>query len=491
MSSAMEVEDTPMAMSTDENSVLMPTIEGDNSSAPLTASLDEQPGSTHPPMSEEMEHESTPPPMNAEDDIAPVPPNPNPEPPLPTISPEGNVESTSPAPSAPEEMGHEPSQSAIPTESNLEPAAPIASSEMDHVPSQPAPASEGNAPPTTSSDMDYEPSQPVVTSDGDLPPPAAPISEMEVDSRPNTASSEGSTPNNDSEDEDDDTTPTETPSEDAEPKPPVKTAREELESQIMAAVAAGNLDLTKSLYPTDLLMKMASGAAKAEHTEILTWTFERGLTIPPESSNNRVIHSVFESGSPSVYQVFLDKGLDLNKHSSDYYGDALAYACMQGNIPLIKFLIEKGHDVNSGRRCNGRLGVVWAVTHDSYSQDIGLQIINLLLSKGLNVVGTGAAIAAAEKENLDALKILLDAGAGMEEKCVWWKQGRDREEGTALFRACLRGRELAVDYLLCRGAKKNACSWEGRGCVEVADAKGHKGVVRLLEVMGVSVEWPD
>jgi len=115
----------------------------------------------------------------------------------------------------------------------------------------------------------------------------------------------------------------------------------------------------------------------------------------------------------------------------------------------------------------------------------------VLLDHGLNVQGTGAAIAAAEKDNLEALQMLLDAGAGMEEVCNWRSFEKDRDEGTALFRACLRGKERTVDYLLGRGAKRDVYSWEGRGCHEVAESKGYKGVLSLLAFMGVTVEWPD
>jgi ankyrin repeat protein len=383
-------------------------------------------------------------------------------------------------------MEVEPTPVAISSEENPGPAqTAVPSEEMDHESTPTTVSPEGNpestpptAPPEENPESTPQTTSPEETSDST---PEATSSNSDSESTAPTSSSE------EENEEDDSSTPT------------AKSSKEELESQILAAAASGDLDLTKSLFPTDLLTKIASKGTKAGHPSILSWALENGLTIPSESTNNPVFHAAFESGSIPIFQTLLEHGVDLEKHSSDYYGDALAHACMKGNLPLIKFLLEKGHGVNLGRRCNGRVGVVWAVTHDSFSEsrDLkeaekhGLEIIKLLLSHGLNVEGTGAAIAAAEKDNKEALIMILDAGASMEEVCNWRGGERDKEEGTALFRACLRGKDRTVDYLLGRGAKRDVFSWEGRGCYEVAEQKGYKNIIQLLDQIGVTVEWPD
>lgn len=186
--------------------------------------------------------------------------------------------------------------------------------------------------------------------------------------------------------------------------------------------------------------------------------------------------------------------MDLNKHTSESHGDALAYACMKGNLPLIKFLLSHNHGVNSGARCNDRLALVWAVTCESFSQDDGLEILKLLMKYEVKVEGTGAAIAAAEKDNLEALVLLLDAGAGMEEVVPWWgdsEKWRNEEEGTALFRACVKGKGRTVEYLIGRGARKDVEGVEGGSPYEIAEGKRFGDVVKFLEVCGVTVEWPD
>jgi len=441
MSSEMDVEPAPTAMSSNAEAESVP--------ATISSEMEHEPSPPHTPaaMDSEMDHESTQPAVSSEMEVESMPF---------AISSEVNPEPATAAVSS-EEMDHESTPNVVPPEGNPESTPPTAP------PEEPTPQ-------TTSTEENSDST------------PAATSSNSDSESTAPTSSSE-------EENQEDDSSST----------PTAKSSKEELESQILAAAASGDVDLTKSLFPTDLLSKIASKGAKAGHPSILSWALENGLTIPPESTNNPVFHAAFESGSIPIFQTLLDHGVELEKHSSDYYGDALAHACMKGNLPLIKFLLEKGHGVNLGRRCNGRVGVVWAVTHDSFSdrqglkkdEDHGLEIIKVLLEHGLKVEGTGAAIAAAEKDNKEALIMILDAGASMEEVCNWRGGERDREEGTALFRACLRGKDRTVEYLLGRGAKRDVMSWEGRGCYEVAEQKGYKNIILLLDQMGVTVEWPD
>lgn len=312
-------------------------------------------------------------------------------------------------------------------------------------------------------------------------PPYAPApSSAETDSSPTTtATTEESEPEPEPEPE---------PEKEPEPDPDA-----ELLAELLPKVKAGDLPgliAASPLSPT-ILTKIAVAAIKTPQHDIFSWTFTQDPTLLQETSNNAIYNAACSSLSMPIFKILVDQGLDLNTYHSLYYGDALTCACMHGNVTLVKWLLDNGHDPNLGRRCGDRPAIVWAVTCPQPKG--GNEILHLLLKHQVKVEETGAAIAAAEKDNLDALVLLLNAGAGLEEKVRWWgaeRQSND-EEGTALFRACVKGRAQTVEYLLGRGAKKDTEGYEGSSCWDVAEKARFVDVLRLLHTMGVTVEWPD
>ncbi|KAL1968185.1 hypothetical protein VTN77DRAFT_2020 [Rasamsonia byssochlamydoides] len=267
-----------------------------------------------------------------------------------------------------------------------------------------------------------------------------------------------------------------------------------LEQRLLAAAADGDLDLIKSLYgslssadQTESLQKIAQSAARHGHADLLEWCFSQGLSFPAESVNHDLYHAACDGGSPAIFQVLVNHGTDLNAHWSEYDGDALVVAARTGNVPLARFLLEHGQDPNSGHCCSDAEAIHWAITGDNAS----LEIIRLMLSHGLRLEGTGAAVAAAEVDNLEALELLLDsgAGAGLEDKAIWWpvtdKESVD-SEGTALYRACRAGKIRTARCLLDRGADPNATDRVGRSCLAVAQERGHQDIVDLLRERGAT-----
>ena len=152
-------------------------------------------------------------------------------------------------------------------------------------------------------------------------------------------------------------------------------------------------------------------------------------------------------------------------------------------MALAKFLLENGMSPNLDRTCNEETAIIWAVARDNSS----LEIVKLMLDYGLHRHGTGAAIAAAEVENMEALALLLDNEFDIEEVTAWWGMWPDDESygydtrGTALYRACRAGKEQAARYLLGRGANPRAKDQEGTSCLDIARARIHENIVTLLE----------
>lgn len=93
-------------------------------------------------------------------------------------------------------------------------------------------------------------------------------------------------------------------------------------------------------------------------------------------------------------------------------GDALSLAAYEGNNDIARFLLENGQDPNDS----------WA-GYDDMEPSVAalagerpsLTILHLLLQLGWNQKGSVAHIAAAEIGNMEALKLLVEHGADLEE----------------------------------------------------------------------------
>jgi ankyrin repeat protein len=106
------------------------------------------------------------------------------------------------------------------------------------------------------------------------------------------------------------------------------------------------------------------------------------------------------------------------------------------------------------------IGRHWAIIGDVES----LEMVNLLLDHGVELVESGAAITAAEVEKMDAMALLVDKGIDLEEQVVLWMV-TNREfwnsKGTTLYRACPEGKNGAVKFLIKRGANVDAVNKVG------------------------------
>jgi hypothetical protein len=117
-------------------------------------------------------------------------------------------------------------------------------------------------------------------------------------------------------------------------------------------------------------------------------------------------------------------------------------------------------------------------------------MVDLLIKHGLKLQGTGAAIGAAEKDDVAMLRLCLENGAGLEEREIWWLVPMDEGdvEGTALYRACRAGALGAVQELVNRGADLQWRDERGRDCVGVAREMGRLEVIRWLTERGLVKE---
>jgi ankyrin repeat protein len=267
-------------------------------------------------------------------------------------------------------------------------------------------------------------------------------------------------------------------------------AEEHFTQLLVTATQNGDLPLIKSHFPTlppssPILKAIALASLSSHQPRILTWCFTQGYRLPGSSLNSDFFHAACASQSSAIFQVLVENGFDLNAHNSEFFGcgTALVVAAVHGNVEFARWLLENGQDVNAGFSCEA---VAYAVGGENRS----LEMVELFIKHGLKLHGTGAAIGAAEKNDIAMLRLCLEKGSGLEEREIWWLVPMDEGdlEGTALYRACRAGALAAVQELVNRGADLQWRDEKGRDCVRIAKEMGRSEVLRWLKERGLVKE---
>jgi hypothetical protein len=267
-------------------------------------------------------------------------------------------------------------------------------------------------------------------------------------------------------------------------------AEEDFTQLIVTATQNGDLPLIKSHFPTlppssPILHSIALAAVSSYHPEILHWCFSQGFRLPSSSLNSDFYHAASASQSIPIFQILLANGFDLNAHTSEFFGcgTALVVAAVHGNVPFARWLLENGQDPNAGYSCEA---LVYAIGGEHRS----LAMVELLVRHGMRLADTGAAIGAAEKNDVEMLRLCLQNGCALEESEIWWLVPQDEGdlEGTALYRACRAGALGAVRELVHLGAELGWRDGRGRDCVEIAREMGRVEVLGWLKERGLMKE---
>jgi len=153
---------------------------------------------------------------------------------------------------------------------------------------------------------------------------------------------------------------------------------------------------------------------------------------------------------------------------------------MHGHVELARWLLDNGQDPNAEFSYEA---LVYAVSGENRS----VEMVELLLAHGAKLQGTGAAISAAEKDDVAMVELCLENGCEIEESEMWWLGARDEGdvEGTALYRACRAGAVRVMGMLLDRGADVGFRDELGRDCVGIARLEGRDEVVKVLMQRGL------
>ncbi|GKZ81646.1 hypothetical protein AnigIFM56816_006167 [Aspergillus niger] len=200
------------------------------------------------------------------------------------------------------------------------------------------------------------------------------------------------------------------------------TLESQIQQSLEADIANGKLSVVRELYEStdpdgqpsllEQIAALAALAAKHIQLDIIDWVFREGFQVPLETLNDEFYFRVCAAGSLELWKTVVKNAFNLNGYRSEYIGDALSLAAYEGNIDIVRFLLENGQDSNdSWAGCDDMEPSVAALAGERLS----LMILHLLLQHGWNQKSSVAHIAAAEIGNMEALKLLVEHGADLEE----------------------------------------------------------------------------
>jgi ankyrin repeat protein len=219
----------------------------------------------------------------------------------------------------------------------------------------------------------------------------------------------------------------------------------------------------------------AAGEGKLAVVEVL---LEAGWEVDQSSANGTTALSMAaREGHGKVVDHLLSKGANVNKANSEGW-TALHFATAEGHAQLMKKLIAAGAKLEL---------------------PISSEWTNISMREGRRVIMSGwtPLMLAIEEEKLEATQVLLDAGANINvgvDKTVYALEGDWEEQKatrgkllyvasgwTPLMEAVEKQNLPLVKLLLSRGADKNAVTKQGMSVKSIAQEKGNKEIMGLVQ----------
>lgn len=172
-------------------------------------------------------------------------------------------------------------------------------------------------------------------------------------------------------------------------------------------------------------------------------------------------------------RLFLEAGMNPNARD-DEYNSALFYAVAHGNIDTVRFMLDKGADVNAPSGENDYTPLMTAAGARDKDR---IDIVNLLLDRGADINkqtrhGFTALIGAARFGNAATMERLLSEGADVNLK-RW-------DDSTALMDAADSDHPDIVTALIEKHTDVNACNIHGDTALMMASSGGYETIVRIL-----------
>ncbi|KAL8786653.1 MAG: hypothetical protein Q9213_002682 [Squamulea squamosa] len=232
---------------------------------------------------------------------------------------------------------------------------------------------------------------------------------------------------------------------------------------------------------------MATVACTEDHPAILSFCFSSGLLIRKTDCNDHIIQSAMDLRSSPIYEVLLNEDrMDIH-HYLEHRGDVLHAAVYDGDIELVKFLLARGADRNSGATGidgDDEITIVWAVIGDeNYGRT---DMLKILFDYGASIMGTSVLVKAAECGNTAALNMILEMRSDEVDFSEATKNNHSfsqfrSHKGTTIYNAAAAGYADIVDNLIIKGADIGFMDELGWSIIQNAWINGHDDLAYRLE----------
>ena len=172
-----------------------------------------------------------------------------------------------------------------------------------------------------------------------------------------------------------------------------------------------------------------------------------------------------------LVKYLIEKGADVNTKAEYERETALILASEKENLEMVKYLVEKGaSNINDALRIASNKG--------------NLEIVKYLVEKGASNINQALTVALEEKD-LELIKYLIEHGANVD-------YDYDNKVKTALIIASETGNFDMVKYLVEKGADINAFDdWDSISALMMASRFGYLEIVKYLVENGANINAKD
>ncbi|KAJ6530036.1 ankyrin repeat-containing domain protein [Mycena vulgaris] len=245
-----------------------------------------------------------------------------------------------------------------------------------------------------------------------------------------------------------------------------------------AAIDEGHKDIVGLFIEKGCDMGWALERASSQGNEdIVRLLIKKGVDV--NEHGGRALQAAWTSSNSKLMDVInllLSHGANPSIVGQEDVGNALVAVSIRGYQDTVRFLIEKGADVNApGGQYGSALQAASSHGHEA--------IVRQLIEKGANIKkhGGSAIQAAWLGTNQGIINLLVEHGANLAR--ILWQEDVDN----ALVAASIRGYQDTVRLLIEKGADVNAPDKKYGSALQAASYHGYKGITRLLIEKGADV----
>ena len=222
-------------------------------------------------------------------------------------------------------------------------------------------------------------------------------------------------------------------------------------------------------------------AANKGNLHLLKLLNMNGLDVQQVTSDgvNCIMAASIGTGDCETVRWLIEQGVDVN-HCDDEHFSAVLWAAQVGNLDVLKLLFTEGANIH-------QVGGDGANSIISATQGTGdYDTVSWLIEQGVNVNYCDddyftAVHVAAEKGNLDVLKLLHEKGANIHQV--------SREGINSIMSASLAGGNCeTVGWLIEKHVDVNYCTKEGFTAALFAAEEGQLDVLKLLHQNGANID---